>query len=128
MRKIEGTATISIEQLDDLRQQQDFFSNMQRDVKGLVQSIDTEEYDKRVKQIDDMSDMPDEKFERLIKEAAGALRVVVSEKSLRKLIHEYIDDEKSEQRYILSEMTEEEFEKIPLILESAQRSEQTGGQ
>lgn len=24
MRKIEGTATISIEQLDDLRQQQDF--------------------------------------------------------------------------------------------------------
>lgn len=30
MRKIEGTATISIEQLDDLRQQQDFFSNMQR--------------------------------------------------------------------------------------------------
>lgn len=112
MRKIEGTATISIEQLDDLRQQQDFFSNMQRDVKGLVQSIDTEEYDKRVKQIDDMSDMPDEKFERLIKEAAGALRVVVSEKSLRKLIHEYIDDEKSEQRYILSEMTEEEFEKI----------------
>lgn len=128
MKKIEGTATISIEQLDDLRQQEEFFSNMQRDVKGLIKNIDTEEYDKRAKQIDDMGDMPDEEFDKLIKEAAGVLRVVVSERSLRKLIHEYIDDEKSEQRYILSEMTEEEFAKIPLILESTQRQEQTGGQ
>ncbi len=128
MKKIEGTATISIEQLDKLRQQEKIFSNILRDVKGLIQSIDTEEYDKRAKQIDDMGNMSDEKFERLLKEAEGALRVVVSERSLRKLIHEYIDDEKSEQHYILSEMTEEEFAKIPLILESAQRPEQTGGQ
>lgn len=128
MKKIEGTATISIEQLDDLRQQEKFFSNMQRDVKGLILNIDTEEYDKRAKQIDDMRDLSDEEFDRLIKEAAGTLRVVVSERLLRKLIHECIDDEKSEQRYMLSEMTEEEFAKIPLILESTQRQEQTGGQ
>ena len=128
MKKIEGTATISIEQLDDLRQQEEFFSNMQRDVKGLIKNIDTEKYDKRAQQIDDMGDMPDEEFDKLIKEAAGVLQVVVSERSLRKLIHEHIDDEKSEQRYILSEMTEEEFAKIPLILESTQRQEQNGGQ
>lgn len=128
MKKIEGTATISIEQLDDLRQQEEFFSNMQRDVKGLIKNIDTEEYDKRAQQIDDMGDMPDEEFDKLIKEAAGVLQVVVSERSLRKLIHEHIDDEKSEQYYILSEMTEEEFAKIPLILESTQRQEQNGGQ
>ncbi len=67
MKKIEGTATISIEQLDNLRQQEEFFSNMQRVVKSLIQSIDTEEYDKRAKQIDNMGNMPDEEFERLIK-------------------------------------------------------------
>lgn len=125
---IEGTATIRIETLDSLREREKWFLDMRRDVKGLIQSIDTEEYDKRAKQIDDIRDLSDEEFDRLIKEAAGALRIVVSERSLRKLIHEYIDDEKSEQRYILSEMTEEEFAKISLILESTQKPEQTGEQ
>lgn len=128
MKKIEGTATISIEELDNLRQQEQYLSELRRDVKGLIKYIDSEEYEKKGKLIDDMGNMPDEEYERLIKEAAGALKIIISEKSLRKLVHEYIDGEKEESHYVLQEMTEEEFMKIPLILESWQCLEKNGGQ
>ena len=128
MKKIEGTATISIETLDGLREREKWFSDLRRDVKRLVERIDTEEYSKREKQIDDMSDMTDEEFERLIKEAQKTIRIIVSEKALRKLIYDFIDGEKSDCHYAIQEMTTEEFAGIPLILESLQRMEQTGGQ
>lgn len=128
MKKIEGTATISIEELDNLRQQEEYFLKLRRDVKRLVKSIDAEEYEKRGKQIDDIGDMTDEEFERLIKEAAGTLKIIVSEKALRRLIHEYMEGEKTESHYALQEMTKEEFARVPLILESWQCPEQSGGQ
>ena len=138
MRGIEGTATISIEELDKLRQREEWFSELKRNVRGLIERVDDEEYEKRAKHIDDMDDMPDEELERLITEAEETLKIIVSEKVLRKLIHEFIEGEKKESHYVLQEMTEEEFAKIPLILESIPKKrtwlqmlenlEQTGGQ
>lgn len=137
MRDIEGTATISIAELDKLRQREEWFSELKRNVRGLIERIDDEEYEKRAKHIDDMEDLADEELESLITEAKEELKIIVSEKALRKLIHEYIDGAKKESYYILQEMTEEEFAKVPLILDSMpqERSfpkledlKQTGGQ
>lgn len=121
MKVIEGTATIGLETLDNLRQREQLFSELRRDVKKLIKTIDTEEYEKRQNQIDDMRNVSDEEFNRLEKEAAMSLKIIISDKVLRKLIREYIDE--SEINYGMYDMTEEEFSKIPLILESEWHTE-----
>lgn len=124
MKTIEGTATIGLETLDNLRQREQWFSELRRDVKNLIKTIDTEEYEKRQNQIDDMKDVSDEEFNRLEKEAAMSLKLVISDKVLRKMIYEYIDESESEINYAIHNMTEDEFAKIPLILESEWHPEQ----
>lgn len=128
MRTIEGTATIGLETLDNLRQREQWFSELRRDVKKLIKTIDTEEYEKRCEQIDDMGSMPDEEFDRLDKEATMTLKIIISDKALRKLVHEYIDESESGANYALHTMEDNEFLRIPLILESGQHQGQTGGQ
>lgn len=128
MKTIEVMATIGLETLDNLRLREQCFSELRHDVKKLIKTVDSEEYEKRCKQIDGMGNMSDEEFDRLDKEAATTLKIIISDKVLRKLIYECIDESESEINYTLHAMEENEFAKIPLILESGQHPEQTGGQ
>ncbi len=112
MRIIEGTATISIETLDDLRNYETLFKSIQSTASGLIERIDSEQYEKKCKEIDVTKDISDDDIERLLKEARGTLRIIVSTGCLRKIIHEFMDCEKSEAHYELAEMSKEEFEKF----------------
>lgn len=126
MRKIEGTAKISIEELDRLREREQWYNSLRGTLKGIVENIDTEEYDKEMKKIDDSPDeISDEELDALIKKAAGTVKVIVNENILRKLVIDFIDDTKSELHYAISEMSTEEFKEIPVIIPNRQQS---GGQ
>lgn len=122
MRKIEGTATISIEELDRLREREQWYNSLRETLKGIVANIDTEEYDKEMKKIDDSPDeISDEELDALIKQAARTVKIVLNENILRKLVVEFIDDTKSEVHYAISEMSTEELKEIPLIIPSGQQ-------
>lgn len=127
MRKIEGTATISIEELDRLREGEQWYNSLRGTLKGIVANIDTEEYDKEMKKIDDSPDeISGEELNALIKQAARTVKIVLNENILRKLVIDFIDDTKSEIHYEISEMSTEEFKEIPLVIPSGQQSQ--GGQ
>lgn len=124
MSVIEGTVTISLETLDELREYETLFKSVRGFASGLIEKIDSEQYEKKCREIDEMKDVSDDDLSRLLKEAAGTLQIIVSTGCLRRLIREFMDSEKSDMHYELSEMTKEEFARIPLILESAQRKRQ----
>lgn len=128
MSFIEGTVTISLETLDSLREKEELFKNIRNSASGLIERIDSEQYEKKCKEIDVMKDISDDDIARLLKEARSTLKIVVSAGCLRRLICEFIDSEKSDAHYEISEMSKEEFAKIPLILESVHRSERAAGQ
>lgn len=124
MRSIEGTATISLETLDGLRECETLFRSVRNSASGLIERVDSEQYEKKCKEIDAMKDISDDDLTRLLKEAAGTLQIIVSAGCLRRLIREFIDSEKSDVYYELAEMTKEEFARIPLILESEHKKRQ----
>lgn len=124
MSVIEGTATISLETLDSLREYEALFKSVRGSASGLIERVDSEQYEKKCKEIDAMKDISDDDITRLLKEAAGTLQIIVSTGCLRRLIREFIDSEKSDIYFELAEMTREEFAKIPLILESEQKKRQ----
>lgn len=128
MSVIEGTVTISLETLDSLREYEALFKSVRGSASGLIERVDSEQYEKKCKEIDTMKDISDDEITRLLKEAAGTLQIIVSTGCLRKLIREFIDSEKSDIYFELAEMTREEFAKIPLILGSGQRPERAGWQ
>lgn len=82
-----------------------------------AEKLDTEEYDKEMKKIDDSpDDISDEELDALIKQAAGTVKIILNGEIIRKLIIEFIDDTKSEVHYAISEMSTEELKEIPLII------------
>ena len=86
-------------------------------LKNIVGKLDTEEYDKEMKKIDDSpDDISDEELDALIKQAAGTVKIILNGEIIRKLIIEFIDDTKSEVHYAISEMSTEELKEIPLII------------
>lgn len=128
MSVIEGTVTISLETLDNLREYEALFKSVRGSASGLIERVDSEQYEKKCKEIDAMKDISDDDIANLLKEAAGTLKIIVSTGCLRRLIREFIDSEKSDIYFELAEMTREEFAKNPLILESGQSPERTGWQ
>ena len=125
MRKIDGTATISIEELDHLREREQWYNSLRGTLKGIVADINTEEYEKEMKKIDDSPDeISDEELNELIKRATRTVKIVLNENILRKLIVEFIDDTKSEVHFAISEMSAEELKAIPLIIPSGQQSKE----
>lgn len=122
MSFIEGTVTISLETLDSLREKEELFKRIRNSASGLIERIDSEQYEKKCKEIDVMN-IPDDDLKRMLREARSTLKIVISAGCLRRLIREFIDSEKSAAHYEISEMSKEEFAKIPLILESGQRQD-----
>ena len=101
MRKVEGTATISIEELDRLREREQWYNDLRGKLKNIVGKLDTEEYDKEMKKIDDSpDDISDEDFDRakavqerngkyykaLYDQAGNSIAVPIFESIFRKII------------------------------------------
>lgn len=128
MSYIEGTVTISLETLDSLREKEELFKSIRNSASGLIERIDSEQYEKKQKEIDEIKEISDAELTRLLREARSTLKIVVNMGCLRRLIREFVDSEKSDAHYEISEMSKEEFAKIPLILESGHRSERAAGQ
>lgn len=104
------------------------FKSVRGSASGLIERVDSEQYEKKCKEIDAMKDISDDDITRLLKEARSTLKIVVNMGCLRRLIREFVDSEKSDAYYEISEMSKEEFAKIPLILESGQHPEWAGWQ
>ena len=110
-----------------MREREQWYNSLRGTLKNIIADIDTEEYDKEMKKIDDSPDeISDEELDKLIKQAAGTVKIVLNENILRKLVIEFIDDTKSELHFAISEMSTEELKAIPLIIPSGQQSR--GGQ
>lgn len=124
MSYIEGTVTISLETLDSLREKEELFKSIRNSASGLIERIDSEQYEKKQKEIDEIKEISDAELTRLLREARSTLKIVVNMGCLRRLIREFVDSEKSDAHYEISEMSREEFAKIPLILESEQKKRQ----
>lgn len=125
MRKIEGTATISIEELDRLREREKWYDSLRGTLKKIVAKIDTEEYDKEMRKIDDSPDeISDEELDAIIKQATKTVKIVINENILRKLVIELIDETKSDVHYAISEMSTEELKEITLIIKTGQQSQE----
>lgn len=116
MRKISGIAMISIRELDDLRQNEEKLRNLRKNMKSLIKDINTDEYNQEIKKINE-ANMGNEEYYRSIKAAQEKIKIIISEEKIRKLIYGLMfGEEESECNYTIDAMTEEEFEKITLIL------------
>jgi len=108
-----------------LREREQWYNSLRGTLKGIVADINTEEYEKEMKKIDDSPDeISDEELNELIKRATRTVKIVLNENILRKLIVEFIDDTKSEVHFAISEMSAEELKAIPLIIPSGQQSKE----
>lgn len=128
MKRIEGMANISLETLDELRECEALYNSFRRNASGLIARIETEQYEKECKKIDEMNNVSDKTLIRLCEKAAEKLKIIVSDANLRKLIRDFLDGERSDAHYALDNMTDVRFAKIPLILESGQQSKSFRGQ
>lgn len=121
MRQIEGTATISIKELDRLREYERWYTELRKDVKGLAKRIENiaamEYYENITPDI-----MTEEEIEKEISRTTKEIKIIVSEEKLHKLIYQYLDDTRSPLYCFLSNIvTLEEFENIELVLESGRQ-------
>ena len=121
MRQIEGTATISIKELDRLREYEKWYNDLRRTVRSLEKRIETsntnEYYDSITTDI-----MTEEEIEKEISKATKEIKVIVSEESLHELIYQYLDDTKSPLYcFMRNVMAKEDFENIQMVLESGKQ-------
>lgn len=120
---IEGTATISIAQLDDFRQQQEKIERMERDrmetkelLSELVGRLDDEVYKQKCKEIDEMKGISDRQIKKLGDEAALTIEIYVDAEVLKKIIRKYIDAEKSDAHFEIAHMKNAELEELKIHL------------
>ena len=130
-KSIEGTATISIAQLDAFRQQAEEIEKLHKEkaatgemLKKLVTRLDDEEYKKMIEVIDNTKNLTDKQLQKKYSEAAATLRVFISAPVLRELVRKYIDEDASDAHYDIRKMTKKEIEAIPILLDEEQQDEQ----
>lgn len=73
MNFIEGTVTISLETLDNLRECETLYRGIRNTASGLIERIDSEQYDEKCKEIDAMKEISDDDITRLLNEARKTL-------------------------------------------------------
>lgn len=120
---IEGTATISIAQLDFFRQQAKKVKELEAEreetketLKKLVAYLDDAEYKRQIEIVDGTANLSDKEVREMCRKAAATLRVFVSVPELRKLVRKYIDRDESDGHHDIALMTKKEFEGIPILL------------
>lgn len=120
---MEGTATISLKTLDELRakvkeaeqakKRNEQFAKKLMDCYG----FDTEEYDKALKEIDNNRDLTDKQCSKLVSEAMTKyLKIVIDPEELKELIREYIDEEASDEHLDIAKTSMKELKQIQVVL------------
>lgn len=128
---IEGTATISIAQLDAFRKQSETIRKMERDredtkelLSQLVSHLDDEAYLKRCAEIDEIKNISDRKLRKLGDEAAQLIEIHVDAEILKKIIRKYIDVKKSDAHFEIAQMKNDELEGIKIHLDTENKQEE----
>lgn len=120
---MEGTATISLKTLDELRakvkeaeqakKRNEQFAKKLMDCYG----FDTEEYNKALKEIDNNRDLTDKQCSKLVSEAMTKyLKIVIDPEELKELIREYIDEEASDEHLDIAKTSMKELKQIQVVL------------
>ncbi len=117
MRQIEGTATISISELDRLRQYEEWYNELRRSVRRLEKRVETKHTDDYYENVT-TDIMTEEQLEKVANEEVEEIKIIISGEELHELVYEYMDDTKSAAHcFVQTILTKEEFGKIKLILE-----------
>lgn len=121
---IEGTATISIAQLDAFRQQAETIRKMEKDkeetkqlLSQLVSHLDDAAYKERCAEIDAMKRISDRQLRKLCDEAAETIEIYVDAQVLKKIIRKYINVNGSEAAFEIAKMKNDTLEGIRIHLE-----------
>lgn len=120
---MEGTATISLKTLDELRakakeaekekKRSEQFTKKLMDCYG----FDAEEYDAALKEIDNNRDLTDRQCSKLVSEAmVKHLKIVIDPEELKELIQEYIDEEASDEHLDIAKASMKELKQIQVVL------------
>lgn len=120
---MEGTATISLDTLDELRakakeaeqakKRSEQFAKKLMDCYG----FDAEAYDKALKEIDNDRNLTDKQCSKLVREAmVKHLKIVIDPEELKELIQEYIDEEASDEHLDIAIASMKELKQIQVVL------------
>lgn len=131
MEIIEGTATISLETLDKLRneaaQSEKLFKGCVKITEEVMEiySFEVEEYHRELDKIDNNKKLSDEQImRRLSKAMTQHLKIVVDADALKRLIKLHIDASKSDEHADIKNATEKELKGIQVILKGQQASQE----
>lgn len=126
--KIEGTATISLEALDQLRKEASYGDEMTKALAGVTEevmqiySFDAEEYHKALKEIDEAKNLTDEQISRKVSKAMTQnLRIVINEDALKQLIRRHIDGKESDEHTDILKASDRELKEIKVVLNKRSR-------
>lgn len=120
---MEGTATISLDTLDELRakakeaeqakKRSEQFAKKLMDCYG----FDAEAYDKALKEIDNDRNLTDKQCSKLVREAmVKHLKIVIDPEELKELIQEYIDEKTSDEHLDIAKASTKELKQIQVVL------------
>lgn len=120
---MEGTATISLDALDEMREKIKEAEKAKRRSERFIEKLmdcyefDTEKYERALEEIDNKRNLTDKQCMKLISEAmVNHLKIVVNPKKLKELIQEYIDEEASDEHMDIAKANLKELEQIQVIL------------
>ena len=125
--QIEGTATISLETLDELRKKAESAEEAWKKVRTFekevmaVYSFETEAYNEELKKIDSDRSLSDKQAMKKISEAMTEhLKIVVDAEALKKLIRRHINGRESEEHSDIEHATDKELKDIQVMLKGQQ--------
>lgn len=120
---MEGTATISLKTLDELRAKAEEAETEKKRSDWFVKKLmncygfDTEAYDKALKEIDNERNLTDKQCSKLVREAmVKHLKIVIDPEELKELIQEYIDEEASDEHLDIAKASMKELKQIQVVL------------
>lgn len=125
--QIEGTATISLKTLDELRKKAESAEEAWKKVRTFekevmaVYSFEAEAYNEELKKIDADKSLTDRQvFNKVSKAMAEHLKIVVDEEALKKLIRRHINGRESEEHSDIEYATDKELKDIQVMLKGQQ--------
>lgn len=125
--QIEGTATISLETLDELRKKAESAEEAWKKVRTFekevmaVYSFEAEAYNEELKKIDSDRSLSDEQAMKKINKAMTEhLKIVVDAEALKKLIRRHINGRESEEHSDIEHATDKELKDIQVMLKGQQ--------
>lgn len=125
--QIEGTVTISLETLDELRKKAESAEEAWKKVRTFekevmaVYSFETEAYNEELKKIDSDRSLSDEQAMKKINKAMTEhLKIVVDAEALKKLIRRHINGRESDEHLDIEYATDKELKDIQVMLKGQQ--------